>query len=195
MKHSIYLILTSFLLSMSLQAEDKCFYSLPEDLTHAKTTWTAYKTPKKVAVSGSFSTITYTAQVSEDLKQFLKSASVEIETASVNSGVKERDDKLVKFFFKLMKNPKIKAKIETFKDDSALVMISMNNVKKEVPMKYTYAQDVLTITGDIDILNWSLDKQLASINKACYTLHEKKTWSDVSLKIEIPVKYECHGKL
>ncbi len=195
MKYSIYVILTSFLLTMSLQAEDKCLYSLSEDLSTAKTTWTAYKTPKKVGVNGSFGTISYSAQENADLKQLLKSAKVEIETATVSSGDKTRDEKLVKFFFKLVKNPKIKVHVETVKDNSALVMISMNNVKKEVSMNYTYANNVLTLTGEIDVLNWSLDKALASINKACYVLHEKKTWSDVALKIEVPVRYECLGKL
>jgi polyisoprenoid-binding protein YceI len=195
MKSSICLIFSIFLLSFAATAEDKCLYSLEEDLSKAKTTWTAYKTPKKVGVNGSFTTISYTAQEAENLNLFLKSAKVEIDTESVNSGLKERDDKLLKFFFKLMKNSKIKAHVENIKDDTALVIISMNNVKKEVPMKYTFDKNLLTLTGDIDILNWSLDKALASINKACFVLHEKKTWSDVGLKIEVPVKYECHGKL
>ncbi len=195
MKHSIFMIFTGFLLSMSLHAEDKCFYSLSGDLSQAKTTWTAYKTPKKVGVNGTFKEIAYTAQESEDIKSLLKSAKVEIETSSVDTKDKVRDDKLIKFFFKLMKNPKIKAHVETIKDDTALVMISMNNVKKEVPMKYSYDKNFLTITGEIDVLNWSMDKSLASINKACFVLHEKKTWSDVTLKIEVPIKYECHAKL
>ncbi len=74
-------------------------------------------------------------------------------------------------------------------------MITINKLQKEVSMKYAYDNNILTLSGEIDVLNWSLDKPLASINKACYALHEKKTWSDVSLKITVPVKYECHEKL
>ena len=196
MKNYNLLALTVFFISLpSLFADSKCFYSM-EDSSKNKVTWTAYKTPKKVGVDGSFSKISYIAQESEDLKLFLKSAIVEIDSSSVDSGNKERDEKLAKFFFKLMKNPTIKAQVQTVQDNNtALVMLSMNKVKKEVSMKYTYENNVLTLSGEIDILNWSLDKSLASINKACYALHEKKTWSDVSLKVSVPVKYECQGKL
>ena len=194
-KYSLWTIFASFFLAQFTFADNKCFYSL-EDPTKAKVTWTAYKTPKKVGVDGSFSKITYFAQEADDLKVFLKSAKVEIESSSVDSGNKERDEKLAKFFFKLMKNPIIKAHVQTVQNENtALVMLTMNNVKKEVSMKYAYENNILTLSGEIDVLNWSLDKSLTSINKACYALHEKKTWSDVALKVTIPVKYECHGQL
>lgn len=194
-KCSLLFIFASFFLSQLALANNKCFYSL-EDPAKAKVTWTAFKTPKKVGVDGTFSKITYSAQESDDLKVFLKSATVEIETASVDSGNKERDEKLGNFFFKLMKNPLIKAHVQTVQNENTvLVMLSMNKVKKEVTMKYSYENNILTLTGEIDVLNWSLDKSLAAINKACYALHEKKTWSDVALKVSVPIKYECHGQL
>jgi polyisoprenoid-binding protein YceI len=193
--YTLLTILTYIFAVPFIYADTKCFYSI-EDSAKNKVTWTAYKTPKKVGVDGSFSKITYFAQESDDLKTFLKSATVEIETASVDSGNKERDEKLAKFFFKLMKNPVIKAHVQNVQDNNtALIMLSMNKVKKEVSMKYTYENNLLTLTGEIDVLNWSLEKSLASINKACFALHEKKTWSDVALKITVPVKYECHEKL
>lgn len=194
MKKYLYVIFATFIASLSINAEEKCVYFLDE-LKKAKTTWTAYKTPKKVGVNGTFTKISYLAQESEDLKKFLQSAKIEIETASVDSGLKERDDKLLKFFFKLLKKSVIKGEITNVKDDTVLVLLSMNNVKKEVSLKYTLLNDVITLTGEIDILNWSMEKSLASINKACYQLHEKKTWSDVALKIEVPIKHECQAKL
>lgn len=188
----IFVLIT--LLPLTIFAQNKCFYFL-QDPSKAKLTWTAYKTPKKVGVDGSFSKITYTAQDTETLNDFLKSAKIEIESSSVVTGMKDRDVKIGAFFFKLMKNPLIKAQVKSIKDDTLKVVLDMNNVKKEIDMKYTYEKDILKLTGQIDILNWSMSTSLEALNKACLALHEKKTWSDVALKIEVPVKYECQGKL
>ncbi len=157
---------------------------------------TAYKTAKKVGVNGSFTKATYTATDSENLNIFLQSAKAEIDVTSVNSGLPERDEKLLKFFFKTMKKNTILASIQNIKDQNALVLLTMNGVKKEITMKLNVIDNkMVELSGDIDLLNWSLNKQLASINKACSELHEKKTWSEVSLKIEIPISYECHEKI
>ena len=194
MKAQTYLLIFAFLSIFNAQADNKCLYSI-KDTTTAKVTWTAYKTPKKVAVQGSFDKIEYKSTESEDLKSFLLSSSIEINTESVNSGNKERDEKLVKFFFGLMKKKVITAKIQNVNEKNLLVLLTMNGVKKEITMDYTFENNILKLSADIDVINWSLNKPLASINKACAALHENKTWSDVNISATIPVFYECSQKI
>jgi len=129
------------------------------------------------------------------LKDFLLSTSIEIDANSVKSGDDTRDEKLQKFFFKLMKTKTIKAKIQTVNDNNVMVLLSMNGIKKELTMNYTFANNLITLTATMDVMDWSLGKALDSINKACAALHENKTWSDVNLTVEVPASLECHAKI
>lgn len=195
MKSRIIPLLASMLFSNLVSAETKCLYTLNSTLKPV-VTWTAFKTPKKVGVNGSFSQINISATESEDLKSFILSAKAEIEAQSVSTGLEERDQKLSKFFFKPMKKKSIEASIISFKEKSILMLLSMNGVKKEITMNLENKDNkTLMLTGSIDVLNWSLGKELSALNKACMDLHEKKTWNDVELKIEVPITFECLEKI
>lgn len=189
---SFFLVL---FISSNLKAETKCLYS--QDKTNKPViTWTAFKTPKKIGVNGTFSKINISSSDSDDLNKFIVSSKAEIEAQSVSTNNEERDQKLVKYFFKPMKKNNIEASIVGFKENNILMLLSMNGVKKEITMKYENKDNkVLIFSGSIDILNWSLAKELTSLNKACMDLHEKKTWSEIELKIEVPITYECLEKI
>jgi polyisoprenoid-binding protein YceI len=155
--------------------------------------WTAYKTASKIGVSGTFDKVDFKA-VAKDGKNFreiLVGSSVNIDTSSVNSKNTGRDVKLVKFFFKQMKANTMNAKITDIKADKKLkgkartgvvtLDVTMNDVTKSVPMKYSYDSGVFSAKGNIDIFDFSASKALSSINKACFDLHKGKTWNDVSI--------------
>lgn len=164
--------------------------------------WEAYKTPAKVGVGGIFDKVTYTAVApkGDNFREILVGSSVVIETASVNSKHEGRDELLAKSFFALMSDAQIKAKIVDIKTDKRMrgkpktgelsVEISMNGVTKTVPMKYVFDNGDFNAKGSIDLIDFSANAALEGINKACYDLHEGKTWSDVAISFSTKIKFE-----
>ena len=162
--------------------------------------WTGYKTPKKVGVGGVFDSVKYTpiAESGKDFRSILVGSSVVIDTSSVNSRDEGRDEKLAKFFFTMMSDKNINAKIVDIKADKRVkdasrtgvvdVEIEMNGVKKTVPMKYSFSDGVFEAKGSIDILDFSANKALSSINEACYDLHEGKTWSEAGISFKTNIE-------
>ena len=166
----------------------------------------AYKTPSKIGVSGTFSKVAYTpvAKDGKNFREILVGSSVVVDAKSVNSKNEGRDAKLVKFFFEQMSGD-IKAKITDIKADKHIkgkprtgvvsIEVTMNNVKKIVPMKYNFSEGVFSAGGTIDILDFSASNALHSINKACYDLHKGKTWSDVEIAFTTKIEATlCHVK-
>ncbi|WP_373003848.1 YceI family protein [Sulfurimonas sp.] len=169
--------------------------------------WKAYKTPAKVGVGGIFDSVKYTAVAPKgnNFREILVGSSVVIDTASVNSKNSGRDVKLVQFFFEQMSSKNITAKIVDIKSNKRergkpktgvmSVAVTMNGVTKNVPMEYIFNKGDLSATGNIDLLDFSASKALSSINKACFDLHEGKTWSDVTIGFQTNIKFElCHAK-
>jgi polyisoprenoid-binding protein YceI len=122
-----------------------------------------------------------------------------IDTNSVNSKNEGRDQTLVTHFFKQMSGDTINAKIiEVVSSDkhekgkskagTLTAEITMNGVTKKVPMAYRYNDGVLNAEGVIDLFDFSANKALQSINKACYDLHSGKTWSDVAISFSTDIK-------
>jgi polyisoprenoid-binding protein YceI len=187
-----------------LNLQNSCSYSQEGNMV---VNFEAYKTPDKIGVKGVFESVDFKpAKLSGDeLEDIFVGSSVLIDTKSVNSNNEKRDAKLMKFFFGNLKSEYIKGKITKMQHDKALngksksgvfiVNITMNGVSKDVPMKYTYANDVVTAIGTMDILDFNGNKALSSINEACYDLHKGKTWSDVTIGFSTKVKFElCYVK-
>ncbi|WP_415395971.1 YceI family protein [Sulfurimonas sp. CS5] len=169
--------------------------------------WKAYKTPAKAGVGGIFNSVKYTAVAPKgnNFREILVGSSVVIDTKSVNSKNSGRDEKLVKFFFEQMSSKNITAKIVDIKSNKRergkpktgvmSVGVTMNGVTKNVPMSYVFNKGDLSATGNIDILDFSASKALSAINKACYDLHEGKTWSDVEIGFQTNIKFDlCETK-
>jgi len=164
----------------------------------------AYKTSAKKGVGAVFDNVKYApiAKSGENFKEMLVGSSVVIDTNSVNSNNKGRDVKLVKFFFKQMKESTIKAKIIDSKaikvtrgdpkKGTLLTEITMNGVTNKVPMSYVLNKGKLSATGVIDLFDFSASLALKSINQACYALHQGKTWNDVSISFETNIKAVCY---
>ncbi len=151
-------------------------------------TWTAFKTPKKVGVKGTFDAIALSTPANaQTIESFLMATSVTIDTAKVNSKHVERDAKLAHAFFGLMK-PTITAHVKAISAKTLTVAITMNGITREVPMSYSYDGKKVSAQGAIELADFDAMGALSSINNACFDLHEGKTWSDVTIAFELGVE-------
>ncbi len=141
--------------------------------------WTAFKTPLKLGVKGTFDKIAYTPG-----KNCLQGAEVIINKHSVDTKNPGRDKTLDSFFFSKLKGD-IRAKVKKIGDKTLTVAITLNGVTKEVPFFYEKKGSTLTAKGVIDLFDFSGSQALHSINKACFDKHQGKTWNDVELRFTI----------
>lgn len=198
------LVVLSFAFNVNASEKSGCTLAQSGPI---EVSWTGYKTPKKVGVGGTFDKVTYTpvAPSGENFRSILVGSSVVIDTSSVNSKHQDRDAKLAKFFFGLMSDKNINAKIVDIKADKKVkdaprtgvvtLEIEMNGVKKTTPMTYSFSDGVFEAKGSIDLLEFSANEALSGINKACYDLHEGKTWSDVGIGFKTKIEATlCRAK-
>ncbi|MDM5272324.1 YceI family protein [Sulfurovum sp. zt1-1] len=144
--------------------------------------FTAFKTPAKVGVNGSFNNVEIVGNKSaESIEAMLTGLGVNIQTKNVNSGNEGRDKKLVSDFFLTQFTHTIQAKIVSVKPDAMVVEITMNNKTLSVPMVYKVEENKVIAKGYIDLGDFDMLPSLMSINKACYDLHAGKTWQDVEV--------------
>ena len=142
--------------------------------------WRAFKTPLKIGVKGTFDRIAYIPPKNG----CLEGARVLINKHSVDTGNEVRDKTLDMAFFSKLPGD-ITAKIEAVKKDRLDVAITLGGITKIVPFHYKKEDDTHKAHGVIDLLDFAAGDALRSINRACYDLHEGKTWSDVELRFEI----------
>ena len=198
MNKGLISVVTAVLLSSSLFGT--CEYGQNGDIIVG---FQAYKTPLKIGVGGEFNNVEYVnnTKFAKDLSTLLKGATVNINTGSVDSANPARDKKLVDFFFNIMSQKGIQAKITDLKVDKSdgstkttgviYVDIKMNNVSHPAEMKFSYEKGVLQADGVIDLKDYNALNSLSSINKACYDLHKGKTWSDVAISFNMNIQEDC----
>ena len=145
----------------------------------------AFKTPLKKGVKGRFDQIELRSTKSDDIASMLLGTSAVIETASVNSKNAARDKKLIEQFFNTQGVKTIEAKILKVDKEILTVAITMNGKTLQVPFKYEQEDDEIEAKGVIDLADFGMLPSLKSINKACYELHQGKTWQDVELEFEL----------
>jgi len=182
--HNLF-ILCSLIITTSTFAKE-CFTVKEKDIL---VDWVAYKTPKKLGVGGNLPKVTFTGlKKADSLNKMIKSASLTIDTKTVETKNASRNKKIVKYFFGNMKaGHGIKAKMTKMNKKMITMDLSMNGITKKVPMSYSLKGNTLKATGYIDVIDFSLSRSLKAINKACYALHEGKTWADV--KLDLTVKF------
>jgi len=162
-------------------------YELNGDL---KVKWTGFKTEKKAPVSGSFKDIQLNISKSDDLSKFLKSAKVQITTASFDSKNPFRDNNITSTLFSLATSKYIKGSIssvDTAKNE-LILDVTMNEVTKQVPMKYKVEKGNITAMGSIDILDYDMKNPYMTFAKKCASFHQNKSFSDVNIEFTIPYK-------
>lgn len=202
MRKSLLAILLTATVAYAVEATPKMACTLSQE-GPVKVTWKAYKTPFKVGVGGTFDKALYTpaAKEGKNFKEILVGSTLSIDESSVDSGNKGRDAKLVKFFFDMMAGTAIKAKIITIQADKIetgkpktgmlTAEITMNNIPKQIPMKYSYENGTLTAQGTIDIFDFKGDAALHALNIACFEKHQGKTWNDVTIGFTTKIKALC----
>jgi polyisoprenoid-binding protein YceI len=186
------LLLLTFIFLNIAHANKNCTYTIDE--TSTKISWKAFKTPKKVGVGGEFKKFKVNSFGGKNIEALLQSASFSIDPKSTATGDKGRDIKIVQFFFgTLAVDGFIKGIVKKVSLDKVTVSLYMNGVTRDEPLTLTKTSDTgFIVSGNIDVLNYSMSGQLGAINKACYKLHEGKTWSDVDIAIQANVKKECN---
>jgi len=142
------------------------------DLAKSVLTWTAFKTPDKVGVPGSFN----------DIK--LDGNMFTINARTVNSNNEIRDAKLKTFFFDNLSDSLITGSYGTISNGKIPVTIKMNGIEKTFDFDFIETDTTNVVSGSIDILkDFSGNAALEAISIACKELHLNKTWSDVNLQV------------
>lgn len=176
----------------SFSATDVCSVSYnPQGST---LNWTAFKTPKKVGVKGQFTNLVINSSKSANVDELLAKATFEVETNSVSTNDKGRDAKIFQFFFKKMsKGTKITGKVVKVNPTNVDVEFSLNGATKVITLtkKYDETQNTVTLNGELNVLDFGMKDNLASLTKACETLHEGVTWPDVTVELVASVPKSC----
>lgn len=182
--------------------EETCFYSYNES-TGAQVRWTAFKTTAKTPVGGQFNQVNVSAgEKSTKITDVLKTIKFNIPTESTNSANEERDVKIVESFFGAMDATdiiigQVKDAAGDNKSGTCTFYLTLNNVEREVTLNYTLEDALLTLTGEIDLVDFKAESAVAALNKVCEDLHTgedgvTKTWSVVELVIETTLNKKCH---
>lgn len=179
---------TGLLIAGSVFAE--CTYQAE----HADVTWKAFKSYEKIGVGGSFDHVVLRSKSADSIEKALLSSTITIDASSINSGNPGRDATLSSAFFMVQNIHSITAKVALVfvKEGIVQINISMNGVTKTIPMSYTVSGEEKIIgKGTIDLADFGMIPSLQSLNKACFDLHSGKTWQDVEIGFEIPIKKMC----
>ncbi len=158
--------------------------------------WTAFESPEKKGVKGSFDTLNFEAHQKKDdcAFSYFTMATVHIETNSVKTESKERDKTLIEAFFKHMIDGEyidaIIKRVDLDKQELS-VEITMNDVSQSIYMPYTFDNKTLKAQGRIDLLNFLASPALSSINEASSEQGKGKTWSDIDVSFELVLKEAC----
>ena len=182
--------------------EQVCFYEYDEE-SSATVKWTAFKTSDKVAVGGTFNTVLVKAgEKSTKLTEVLQKVTFTIPTESTNTASVDRDAKIVESFFGSMSNTDlILGHVKSVEGDNesgnCTFYLMLNEIEKEVVLAYTVTDNVVKLTGGIDINNWNAENAVKELNKVCEDLHKgadgvSVTWPDVELEIEATLSKRCH---
>lgn len=166
------------------------------DSSKAQVKFTAFKTPAKTAVTGSFDDVKFKfgkANKNQSLESQLTNATATIDIMKVNLNDEGKNENLrTHFFGKFAKKDPIKV---TFKDviegkdkGTILANVRMNGKTQKVPMQYEINAGNLVAKGIIDLSEFGLESARASLQEAVKDLHENLTWSQIEIALEVPVK-------
>ena len=158
-------------------------------------TFTAYKTTKKIGVSGSFKEIITkndVHKVSGTLPEALNKIEFEIPISSLSTNNPIRDSTVLVSFFKKIQNSKISGSFKGFqgKMGIAMVMLNFNGITQQLPVEFTSDQKTVRFNGLLDLSKWGALSALESINNSCFDLHKgpdgiSKTWQEIKIEGQV----------
>ncbi|MFC3847805.1 YceI family protein [Helicobacter baculiformis] len=163
------------------------------DVNKLSMSFTAFKTPKKAGVEGTFDGVNYHFNKdTSSVARMLDKASATINVSHVNLHDELKSKNVKEAFFDLFKDKNLKV---IFRDVVAgenqgtlLASVRMNGKSVKVPMSYTIENNELVATGVLDILEFGLKDALQKLAKACEAQHEKLTWSQVKITFKAGLK-------
>ncbi len=156
-----------------------------------KVKWTGFKTTDKVAVNGSFKQIELKdVKTGNTPEEVLEGVAFSIPVSSLFTDNEERDGKLKSIFFGAMKNTELLSGILNFRDNQLFMTLSMNDVTKEIPLEYTFENNLFSMKTTLNLNDFGGGTALAAINKVCFDLHKgkdgvSKTWETVDIMGEV----------
>lgn len=160
-----------------------------------KVEWTAYKFTEKTPVGGQFRKINITAGgEGTTAKEAISNAEFAIPISSVFTKNSDRDYKIKKFFFGIMKDPELlKGKFVIETDSSGQLQVTMNGITNNLPFTYTLEGKKFGMTTKMDVANWNAQSSIDSLNAVCNDLHKgldgvSKLWSEVAINATIDFK-------
>lgn len=153
--------------------------------------WTAYKTTEKKGVGGEFTTVNFDEKSGASPEEALNGLNFSIPISSVftNDPSNTRDAKIKEFFFGAMLDTELLKGSIKYANNAYLATITMNGVTNSLPLDINITDDRrVTLTGTMNLKDWSALDALASLNKVCYDLHKgadgvSKTWEDVAIEV------------
>lgn len=173
-----------------------CFYSYNSGSTVLE--WTAFKFTEKSPVKGTFNEITIEGmENSDDPKKLIESLKFTIKTSSVETQNEERNGKIAKFFFGTINTENISGKVKSLdKNGKAVLLITMNNIEKEVIGSYTLEGGKFDFLATINIADWKAESAIKALNTECKDLHtgtdgKSKLWSEVDLAFSTELMSDC----
>jgi polyisoprenoid-binding protein YceI len=163
--------------------------TIVKDSTKVK--WTGFKTTEKIGVGGSFTQIELKdVKTGNTPEEVLEGVAFSIPVSSLFTDNEERDGKLKSIFFGTMKNTELLSGILNFRDNKLFITLSMNDVTKQIPSKYSITDNLFSMKTTININDFGGSTALSAISKACYELHKgpdgvSKTWETVNVMGEV----------
>jgi len=164
--------------------------------------WTAFKFTEKTAVGGRFDEVVIDGpQRGKDWRELALNSSFAIKTLSVNSENPERDEKIGRHFFGNLENGhKIEGLILELNgsefEGQGKIELEMNGMHSTIPCTYFKSENLIVLTGTLDVVNWEGQSATDSLNTICYDLHKgadgiSKLWTEVGFEVQMPYGYDC----
>jgi len=176
------------------QISEKAFKIISEETV---VNWTAYKTTRKIPVSGVFKEVIIVNDHSgATVYKAFDGLKFSLPVSSIFSQSNLRDGKIKKSFFgKMINTSKISGTINLVDNTTGLVKITMNGISEELPINFKISDNLITIDAVMDLNNWKAQVALEALNDACEDLHtgpdgETITWSEVKINVTSKVRFD-----
>ncbi len=194
MRKVIVLLSVVFLFLSCKDKVEKKEFCVDENTLTVK--WTAYKTTDKVPVSGKFEkVIIQKSEYGKSTVDAVNNVEFSIPVSSIFTNNTERDEKLKKFFFGMMKDTEhIEGTVSLQENNEGTLHLTMNGVTASLPIQYKVKDQLVTIEGVLNLDTWKGKLAIEALNKACEDLHKgadgvSKTWNEVKVEAGIYVKF------
>ena len=174
------------------------------DTSGARINFVSYKMANKMKVPEAGGPATFKevefnfANTSGSVAKILMNSTAKINLNSIDTNKNAiRDNNVKNKFFANLTSQEVSAKIVSVSGNNEAgqiaISLNLNGVEKNVTLKYEVKDGKLTATGEIDLVEGNLFNTAEAFEKfasepVIQGLHGKKSWSDIQIGFEVPVK-------